>query len=31
VSIDTAELSPEEAANEIMLHLERQGYIGPND
>jgi sulfate adenylyltransferase len=31
VSIDTAELSPEEAANEILLHLERQGYIGPNE
>ncbi len=30
VVIDTTELSPEEAANEILLHLERQGYIGPN-
>jgi sulfate adenylyltransferase len=31
VVIDTAELSPEEAAQEIILHLERQGYIGVED
>jgi sulfate adenylyltransferase len=28
VVINTAELSPEEAAQEIILHLERQGFIG---
>ena len=28
VVIDTSELSPEEAAQEIILHLEREGYIG---
>jgi sulfate adenylyltransferase len=27
--IDTADLTPEEAAQEIFLHLEREGYIGP--
>jgi len=26
--IDTSELSPDEAAQQIMLHLEREGYIG---
>lgn len=31
VTIDTGALSPEEAAQEIILHLERQGYIGVND
>ncbi len=31
VSIDTTEMSPEEAANQIMLHLEGQGYIGVSD
>jgi len=30
VVIDTSELSPEEAAQEIFLHLERQGFIGSN-
>jgi len=30
VVIDTAELSPEEAAQEILLHLEREGFIGVN-
>jgi len=30
VVIDTTELSPEEAAQEIILHLERQGFIGVN-
>lgn len=30
VRINTAELSPEEAAQEIILHLEREGYIGMN-
>jgi sulfate adenylyltransferase len=28
VVIDTTDLTPEEAAQEIFLHLERQGYIG---
>ena len=28
VVIDTANLSPEEAAQEIMLHLEREGFLG---
>ncbi len=28
VTIDTSELSPEEAAQEIFLHLEREGFIG---
>ena len=28
VVIDTTDLAPEEAAQEIFLHLERQGYIG---
>jgi hypothetical protein len=27
--IDTADLSPEEAAQQIILHLEQEGYIGP--
>ncbi len=31
VAIDTTEMSPEEAANQIMLHLEGQGYIGVSD
>jgi sulfate adenylyltransferase len=30
VVIDTAELTPEEAAQEIMLHLEREGFVGVN-
>ncbi len=30
VVINTAELSPEEAAQEIVLHLEREGFIGVN-
>jgi sulfate adenylyltransferase len=30
IVIDTTELSPEEAAQEIFLHLERQGFIGVN-
>jgi sulfate adenylyltransferase len=30
VVIDTSDLSPEEAAQEILLYLERQGYIGVN-
>jgi sulfate adenylyltransferase len=29
--INTAELSPEEAAQEIILHLEREGFIGVNE
>ena len=30
VVIDTAKLSPEEAAQSIILHLEREGFIGVN-
>ena len=30
VVIDTTELTPEEAAQEIILHLEREGFIGAN-
>jgi sulfate adenylyltransferase len=30
VVIDTAELSPDEAAQAILLHLEREGFIGVN-
>jgi sulfate adenylyltransferase len=30
VVIDTAQLSPEEAAQHIILHLEREGFIGAN-
>jgi sulfate adenylyltransferase len=30
VVINTAELSPEEGAQEIILHLEREGFIGVN-
>ena len=30
VVINTADLTPEEAAQEIILHLEREGYIGVN-
>jgi sulfate adenylyltransferase len=30
LTIDTSELSPEEAAQEILLRLERQGFIGAN-
>jgi hypothetical protein len=26
--IDTSDTTPEEAAQEIFLHLEREGYIG---
>lgn len=29
VSVDTTALSPEEAAQEILLHLEKEGYLGP--
>jgi sulfate adenylyltransferase len=28
--IDTSELTPEEAAQEVLLHLEQEGYIGGN-
>jgi sulfate adenylyltransferase len=31
VVIDTAEFTPEEAAQEIILHLEREGFIGLNE
>lgn len=30
VVIDTAKLSPEEAAQTILLHLEREGFVGAN-
>jgi sulfate adenylyltransferase len=30
VTINTGELSPEEAAQEVILHLEREGFIGVN-
>jgi len=30
VTVDTAELSPDEAAQEIILHLEREGFVGIN-
>jgi sulfate adenylyltransferase len=30
VTLDTSDLSPEEAAQEIFLHLEREGFIGAN-
>ncbi len=30
VRINTAELTPEEAAQEIILHMEREGFIGMN-
>ncbi len=30
VVIDTAKLSPEEAAQAILLHLEREGFVGAN-
>jgi len=29
VVLDTSKLSPEEAAQEVLLHLEREGYVGP--
>jgi sulfate adenylyltransferase len=29
VALDTTEITPEEAAQRILLHLEREGYIGP--
>jgi len=28
--LDTTRLSPEESAQEILLYLEREGYVGPN-
>lgn len=28
VTIDTSDVTPEEAAHEVFLHLEREGYIG---
>ena len=28
VSIDTTEVSPEEAAQQVLLHLEKEGYVG---
>ncbi len=31
VVIDTSDLSPEEAAQQILLHLEREGFIGVNN
>jgi sulfate adenylyltransferase len=29
LSIDTSDITPEEAAQQIFLHLEREGYVGP--
>ena len=29
VVLDTTDMTPEEAAQEILLHLERQGFLGP--
>ncbi len=31
ITIDTADYSPDEAAQEIILHLEREGYIGESE
>ena len=31
VVINTGDLTPEEAAQEIILHLEREGFIGVNE
>ena len=31
VAIDTAVATPEEAAQQVVLHLEHEGYIGPSD
>ncbi|HJT38059.1 MAG TPA: bifunctional sulfate adenylyltransferase/adenylylsulfate kinase [Actinomycetota bacterium] len=31
VVIDTLDMSPEEAAQQIILHLEQEGYIGPTE
>lgn len=30
VVLDTTELTPEESAQDILLHLEREGYVGSN-
>jgi len=30
VVINTADLTPEEAAQEVILHLEREGFVGIN-
>jgi sulfate adenylyltransferase len=30
VILNTADLTPEEATMEILLYLEKQGFIGPN-
>jgi sulfate adenylyltransferase len=31
VVLDTATLTPEEAAQQVLLHLEHEGYVGPAD
>ena len=31
MTIDTTTMSPEECVQQIILHLEKEGYIGPND
>jgi len=31
LAIDTSERSPEECVQAILLHLEKEGYIGPED
>jgi sulfate adenylyltransferase len=30
IVLDTSDLSPEEAAQAVILHLEREGYVGAN-
>jgi sulfate adenylyltransferase len=30
VTVDTTDLTPEQAAQEVLLHLEREGYVGVN-
>jgi len=31
LTIDTTAMSPEECVQQIILYLEKEGYIGPND
>jgi len=31
LTIDTTTMSPEECVQQIILHLEKEGYIGPNE
>ena len=30
IHLDTSDLTPEEAAHQVILHLEKEGYIGVN-